>query len=265
MSKRFTATQKWDDPWFDNLSDGDRLFWIFLLDKCDHAGIWDVNWRLAEYHLRHKPDPAALGDRVVQLGNGKLFIPKFLEFQYGELNEDNRVHASVMAILRKEGLLDHHTIKGLISPIQGRKDKDTDKDMDKDKARESFATFWSAYPKKKAKPVALKAWLKLLPDQATVARILAAVTIQSASPDWRKDDGQFIPYPATWINQRRWEDHTATPTAVVSARSYQQKFCAWDDGGIGCQAHAVQGSRFCSGHQRTAMGGNGFVQAGDIL
>ncbi len=26
------------------------------------------------------------------------------------------------------------------------------------------------------------------------------------SKDWLKDNGQYIPYPSTWLNQRRWED-----------------------------------------------------------
>jgi hypothetical protein len=36
--------------------------------------------------------------------------------------------------------------------------------------------------------------------------VLAAIRSQSASDQWRKDGGQYIPNPATWIRQRRWED-----------------------------------------------------------
>ena len=50
MAKRFTATDKWGDPWFCGLSVSDRMFWIYLLDACDHAGIWQVNWPLVSFY-----------------------------------------------------------------------------------------------------------------------------------------------------------------------------------------------------------------------
>ena len=77
---------------------------------------------------------------------------------------------------------------------------------------DGFARFWSAYPKKAAKSVAVKAWEKLNPDADLVQTILAALELQRASPQWRKDNGQFIPLPATWLNQRRWEDEVSAGT-----------------------------------------------------
>lgn len=69
-----------------------------------------------------------------------------------------------------------------------------------------FADFWSAYPNKKGKQAAIKAWNKLRPDDKLIDAILSAIRIQSLSDQWIKDDGQYIPMPATWLNGRRWED-----------------------------------------------------------
>jgi hypothetical protein len=69
-----------------------------------------------------------------------------------------------------------------------------------------FAAFWTAYPRKTAKPAAAKAFAKIAPDDATFAAMLAALDRQRRSPGWVKDGGQFIPHPATWLNGRRWED-----------------------------------------------------------
>jgi hypothetical protein len=66
-----------------------------------------------------------------------------------------------------------------------------------------FAEFWSAYPRKEGKAKAEQAWNKQKPDLATV---LAALAIAKNSDQWRKDNGQYIPHPATWINGKRWED-----------------------------------------------------------
>jgi hypothetical protein len=69
-----------------------------------------------------------------------------------------------------------------------------------------FDRFWTAYPRKTAKPKALQAFVKLRPDEALLSAILAAIAVQATWEQWTKDGGQFIPHPATWLNGRRWED-----------------------------------------------------------
>lgn len=66
-----------------------------------------------------------------------------------------------------------------------------------------FAAFWQAYPRKVAKPDALKAWKKVDDEHAA---IMAGLAVAVGSEQWRKDGGQFIPHPATFLNKRRWED-----------------------------------------------------------
>ncbi|CAK0768479.1 hypothetical protein CCP3SC15_380001 [Gammaproteobacteria bacterium] len=132
MAKRFTATEKWNDPWFSDLSDKEKLFWIYLLDNCNHAGIWDVNWRLIKFHIAgffYKAE--SFKDRIYEISESKWFIPKFIDFQYGELNPENRVHSSIIMIHQKEGVC-----KPLISPLQGAKDKDKDQDKEKDQVKD---------------------------------------------------------------------------------------------------------------------------------
>jgi hypothetical protein len=71
---------------------------------------------------------------------------------------------------------------------------------------DGFAAFWTAYPKKVAKPEAMKAWIKAAPDAELAEQIMAGLARAKQSKDWTKDDGQYIPHPTTWLNQRRWED-----------------------------------------------------------
>lgn len=80
-------------------------------------------------------------------------------------------------------------------------------------AAAGFAEFWSAYPLKKAKATAEKAWAKLKPSADLQAAILSAIAAHKLSADWQRDGGQYIPHPTTWLNQRRWEDE------VTHARS----------------------------------------------
>ena len=69
-----------------------------------------------------------------------------------------------------------------------------------------FNQFWDAYPKHIAKQSAVKAFEKLKPDEKLLEAMLKAIEMQKESKQWEKDGGAFIPYPATWLNQRRWED-----------------------------------------------------------
>jgi len=71
---------------------------------------------------------------------------------------------------------------------------------------ESFDQFWQQYPYKVAKANALKAWRKIKPDAALLAKILASLEVAKSSDGWKKDGGRFIPHATTWLNGRRWED-----------------------------------------------------------
>lgn len=75
-----------------------------------------------------------------------------------------------------------------------------------------FSDFWQAYPKKVGKDAALKQFENRKVDDELLAQMLAALAIQKPSPGWQKDGGQFIPNPATWLSQGRWQDE-----AVASA------------------------------------------------
>ena len=75
---------------------------------------------------------------------------------------------------------------------------------------DSFEQFWKAYPKKRAKGDAQKAWSKLKPNADLTDSILKAIEIQKISEDWTKENGKFIPYPASWLNGKRWEDENVS-------------------------------------------------------
>lgn len=73
-----------------------------------------------------------------------------------------------------------------------------------------FDEFWNAYPKKIGKKNAQQRWQKLRINDETYHKIMEAVKAQSESDQWKKDGGQYIPYPATWLSQERWEDQLPT-------------------------------------------------------
>lgn len=67
----------------------------------------------------------------------------------------------------------------------------------------SFSRFWSKYPRRIGKQDAFRAWKKH-GCHKLVEEIIVALDRQHA---WMtREEGRFIPNPATWLNQGRWDD-----------------------------------------------------------
>ena len=73
-------------------------------------------------------------------------------------------------------------------------------------ALSDFDQFWAAYPKKKKVNDARKAWKTTAKERPPLPKVLAALPAAHASLDWTKEDGQFIPYPASWLRAGQWAD-----------------------------------------------------------
>lgn len=89
-----------------------------------------------------------------------------------------------------------------------------------------FDDFWNLYPKKQGKGAAEKSWEKIKPNEDLFNGIMDALrkNIQN-NPNWKTENGRFIPNPATWLNQKRWEDSTewkAAPNKGYEQREYSE-------------------------------------------
>jgi uncharacterized protein YdaU (DUF1376 family) len=73
-------------------------------------------------------------------------------------------------------------------------------------ANDLFESFWKAYPKKQGKDAAKKAFIKRKVGKELSQEMIAALNQQKKTDQWLKNGGQFIPNPATWINEGRWQD-----------------------------------------------------------
>jgi len=112
---------------------------------------------------------------------------------------------------------DHYLIKDSSTELSEKKPT-VAKAPGKADVNSDFARFWSVYPNKKAKGDAEKAWAKIKPDQPLAEIIVTAVMAHRLSADWKKDGGQFIPHPATWLNGKRWEDEVTPATDQPTAK-----------------------------------------------
>ena len=76
-----------------------------------------------------------------------------------------------------------------------------------------FEEFWSWYPSKTGKGEAFRSWKKINPDVRLRAIITVAVGAYKLSK--RVKEG-FVKNPATWLNQRCWEDEFAEQQAEAN-------------------------------------------------
>lgn len=81
------------------------------------------------------------------------------------------------------------------------------------RAREDFAKFWKMYPKKAAESDARAAWEELSPDDSTQRQIMDALRRAKASPQWREENGRYIPKAAKWLRERQWSNVVPLPVA----------------------------------------------------
>jgi hypothetical protein len=112
MAKRFTDTEKWFDSWYSNLDPFGKLLWGYVLDRCDHAGIFepnlkDINYFTGSNHASLEEIIKILEDRIITIQNGKKwFIPKFITFQYtNTLSNKNKAVAKVISRIEEYDLL----------------------------------------------------------------------------------------------------------------------------------------------------------------
>lgn len=87
----------------------------------------------------------------------------------------------------------------------------------------TFDHFWCIYPRRVAKRAALKAWEKEMRSGTTPEEIIEGLRRQLAHLSAK--EAQFIPHPATWLNQGRWEDEVTEQPA----RKPEQKKSAFQE------------------------------------
>ena len=94
-------------------------------------------------------------------------------------------------------------------------DIDTDTDIDTATAIGAFAAadvsreflnFWDKYPNKVNQSDALAAWNDIHGDQCAT-QIIAGLERWNNSLEWEKDNGRYIPRPAKWLREQRWQEY----------------------------------------------------------
>jgi hypothetical protein len=196
-----------------SLSPYARLLYIALWCEADRDG--RMSWKPKTFKMRYFPadnvDVADLCNELLSAGlvtlygDGLAYIPSFAKHQHINPRESASTlpdpHASST---RQNASVTHRE--------EGKERKESNH-----ASRDGFDEFWKAYPRKVGKGEAEKQWAKA--KGIDLQAVLKAIERARATEQWQKDSGQFIPHPATWLSQRRWEDEptgTALPAGVFA-------------------------------------------------
>lgn len=100
---------------------------------------------------------------------------------------------------------DNHSSNTIKQETKNKAIKKQNKELNELQEKQ-FDKFWQAYPKKVSKKQAQKSWKKINPSLELFEKILKALEMVKQTEQWKKDNGKYVPYPATWLNQERWTD-----------------------------------------------------------
>jgi len=183
-----------------------RLLYIALWCEADREG--RLVWKPKTFKIRYFPADefdyenackTLIEAKLILLyGEGLAYIPKFLDHQHINPRETPSKLPSFDASSTRRSRVGTGANLDMHAQV-GRERKGT---LDN---ASYFNDFWLAYPKKIAKANAEKAFKKANVN-GDFNKVMDALEKQKHSDQWKTENGKFIPHPATWINQRRWED-----------------------------------------------------------
>jgi hypothetical protein len=122
---------------------------------------------------------------------------------------------------REKPLVENPQLENQVVVNQGQLNtKELNTNNKKETYKEKFEAFYKAYPRKVGKANVEKWFTKNKPNDELFELIMRKLEMFKKSPDWFKDNGQFIPYPTTWLNQKRWEDEISVNGMNVFEEDY---------------------------------------------
>jgi hypothetical protein len=228
-------SQIWNDEKFIQLTPQQQRLFFYIL-TCPHGnliGLYVLKEGYAREDLKSfgkdfRKDLTKLIDLgLIEYDNSVsvVFIKNFLK--HNPITNPNQVKAADKTIkeLPKTYLIQR--LKGLIKGLnevllevllkpEEETETETEEEAEIKGKNNGFDVFWKAYPKRIGKGYAKSIWMKIKPDDDLLRKMLLKIEVFKEMDQWKKEGGQFIPYPATWLNQGRWEDEVELPNDQYS-------------------------------------------------
>jgi len=184
---------------------GYGIFWAIVEDLYNNANALRTDYDGIAFELRTESDivKSVINDFDLFIIEGDTFGSLSVERRLSDRN-DKSEKARQSAFKRWEkkepdaNAMQSQSERNAIKESKVKKRKENNNTV-------AFSIFWESYPKKVGKVDAERAWNKVK-DKPEIDAILKSIEDHKRSEQWIKENGQFIPNPATFINQGRWFD-----------------------------------------------------------
>lgn len=231
----------WTDPKVDDeFTPEDKYFYLYLITNphTNICGCYEISMKQMVRETGYNEDTVKrLLNRMENTHHvirydprtKEVFIPKWGKYNWGNSPKVKegalKVAHNIKSAAFKESVLDTLSIEYPYTMDTSVSVSVTNNThiIDEWDIEDAFNTFWSEYPRKVGKGAAKKSFEKAL-KKTDLKTILSAVEAQRQSPQWTRDDGQFIPHPATWLNQERWDDEVETGDGMDNLRNLYAEF-----------------------------------------
>lgn len=198
-----------DDPKVAKMDAETFKFFIFLMAlACEQEKEGYIEMTLDEISWRLRCNVSETLQNVSLLVSCNI-LTKISDNKYMFLNWEKRQYKSDNS---SERVRKHRTVmKRFCNGLEQNR-------TEQNRAMERFNQFYTAYPNKKAKSEALKAWNKLNGTLPDIEVLLSAIEKQKA---WRASAkaGEFRPewkHPSTWLNKGCWADEVENQEVKAS-------------------------------------------------
>ena len=121
IGKKFLDPDKWEAGWWTRLSQGQKLLYTYIWERCDHAGAIEFVPQIFSAHIGQQIDAESLQkladavntdcERIVIYSSNLIWLTEYLRFnQQGDPNKslspDYSFHKHVARIIQQRGLVD---------------------------------------------------------------------------------------------------------------------------------------------------------------
>ena len=221
IKKNYYAIIPADIRYDENLKDKAKLLYGEITALCNEKGycyasnkyfadLYGVSTTTISLLIKNLIENGYIESEIIYKENSKEIIGRYL-----------RISSGGYLSKVKEGYLSK-VKEGYLSKV---KDNNTDinntyinkKNYNKkENSLEKFEAFYKEYPKKVSKENVRKWFIKNNPSDELFKIIMNSLKKFKQLDNWKKDNGKFIPYPSTWLNQKRWEDEIETDEDIIN-------------------------------------------------
>ena len=185
--------------------DGEVYFWVNYQSLLEALPILNIKKRMLCYRLEKMCDVDILKHKNVKdKGNysyytfGKNYIKLMQNIAEDKQNIAEGSAKNCLTLMQNIAEQNNSSIKEINLLNNSNNSYNPQKDL--------FDKFWKAYPKKVSKGNAENWFKKNKPSEEIVNTMIKKIEILKNTKQWQKENGQYIPYPSTWLNAKGWED-----------------------------------------------------------